>query len=72
MLRGELGPIALEFGRATIWSANSRRFRFDIVGDSYRASHPLRQPAQDLRIYERLWRSVAATLVVVRPNGNES
>ena len=55
MLAGELGPIALTFGRARLWNALPARFTFDIFGELHRVSHPLRQPAAYLRTYERLW-----------------
>jgi Beta-lactamase superfamily domain len=56
VLRGELGPIALTFGRARLWNALSARLRFDIFGELYRMSHPLRRPDAYLRTYQRLWR----------------
>jgi len=55
VLRGELGPIALTFGRARLWNALPARFAFDIFGELYRMSHPLRRPAEYLRTYQRLW-----------------
>jgi hypothetical protein len=66
ILRGELGPIAIQFGRATLWNALPGRFRFDVFDDLYRASHPLRRPEAFLRIYERLWRMIPATPAVIR------
>ena len=53
VLAGRLGPIALTFDRARLWST-VKRFRFDIFPDLYRASHPLRQPAAYLETYRRL------------------
>jgi hypothetical protein len=61
VLRGELGPIALTFGRARLWNASSSRFRFDIFGELYRMSHPLRRPAEYLKTYRRLWENCRAT-----------
>ncbi len=55
VLDGELGPIALTYGRAHLWNALPERFRFDLFGDLYRVSHPLRRPAEYLRLYQRLW-----------------
>src|SRR2546428_29191 len=55
VLKGELGPIALSFGRARLWNALSEQFLFDFFGDLYRMSHPLRRPAEYLRTYQRLW-----------------
>jgi len=66
VLRGELGPIAIQFGRATLWNALPRRFRFDIFDDLYRTSHPLRRPEAFLRTYEALWKAASATPVVLR------
>ena len=54
VLSGELGVIALLFGRAGVWNTLPGRFNFDIFGELHRISHPLRRPAEYLRIYERL------------------
>ena len=54
VLRGDLGPIALTYGRASLWNALPGRFQFDLFGDLYRVSHPLRRPAATLRVYEKL------------------
>jgi hypothetical protein len=61
VLDGELGPIGLSFARARLWNALPRRFNFDIFGELYRISHPLRRPAEYARSYDRLWRAVATT-----------
>jgi hypothetical protein len=66
VLRGELGPIAIQLGRATVWNALPRRFRFDVFDDLYRASHPLRHPEAFLRNYERRWSEASSVPVVVR------
>ena len=42
---GELGPIALTFGRARLWNALPARFTFDIFPELHRVRCPLRQPA---------------------------
>jgi hypothetical protein len=55
ILKGELGPIALSFGRARLWNVQPEQFLFDFFGDLYRMSHPLRRPAEYLRTYQRLW-----------------
>ena len=55
ILGGELGPIALNFGRARLWNASPDLFDFDVFGDLHRFSHPLRRPAEYLRTYRRLW-----------------
>jgi hypothetical protein len=67
VLRGELGPIALTFGRARLWNALPERFRFDLFGDLYRVSHPLRRQAETLRMYQREWSKSAATTPVIQP-----
>jgi hypothetical protein len=54
VLGGEIGPIALNFGRATLWNASPARFAFDIFGELHRFSHPLRRPAEFLRTYQSL------------------
>jgi L-ascorbate metabolism protein UlaG (beta-lactamase superfamily) len=59
VLRGELGPIALSFGRARLWNAAPAKFSFAIFDDLYRMSHPLRRPAEQYAIYERTLRKQA-------------
>jgi Beta-lactamase superfamily domain len=54
VLGGDLGPIALNFGRARLWNASPERFVFDVFAELHRFSHPLRRPAEYLRIYQRL------------------
>jgi hypothetical protein len=61
VLKGELGPIALSFGRARLWNAFSEQLLFDFFGDLYRMSHPLRRPAEYLRTYRRIWTKNANT-----------
>jgi hypothetical protein len=56
VLRGELGPIALSFGRARLWNAAPAKFSFTIFDEMYRMSHPLRRPAEQYAIYERTLR----------------
>jgi hypothetical protein len=55
VLRGELGPIALNFGRARAWNALPQRFRVDPFSELFRMSHPLRRPAAYLATYRKLW-----------------
>jgi hypothetical protein len=55
VLGGDLGPIALNFGRARLWNASPERFVFDLLGELHRFSHPLRRPAEYLRTYQHLW-----------------
>jgi len=62
VLEGELGPIALTFGRARLWNALPERFGFDVFGALYGVSHPLRRPKETLATYERLWRRSAAVV----------
>jgi L-ascorbate metabolism protein UlaG (beta-lactamase superfamily) len=54
ILGGDLGPIALNFGRARLWNALPDKFFFDLFAEFHRVSHPLRRPAEYLRTYQRL------------------
>jgi hypothetical protein len=54
VLAGELGPIALTFGRSSLWNLLPQRFHFDVFGALYGVSHPLRQPAAYLATYEKI------------------
>ena len=65
ILKGDLGPIALSFGRARLWNVLSEQFLFDFFGDLYRMSHPLRRPAEYLRTYQRLWTKNANTAPMI-------
>ena len=60
LLRGEFGPIALTFGRARLWNAAPEVVPDVIFDELSRVSHPLRRPAETLRTYQRLWKSVPA------------
>lgn len=62
VLDGALGPIALTYARARLWNALPQRFNFDVFGELYRVSHPLRRPAEYAQTYERAWQAVAATV----------
>ena len=53
VLSGELGPIALSFGRSMLWNALPQRFNFNLLGELYRISHPLRRPSEYFRSYEK-------------------
>lgn len=66
VLDGSLGPIALTYGRAWLWNALPQRFHFDLFGELYRVSHPLRRPAEYARTYDRAWQAVAATVPSIR------
>jgi len=61
VLRGELGPIGVMFGRARLSNAASKKLNFAISEDLYRFSHPLVRPAEVLAAYERTWKAVADT-----------
>jgi L-ascorbate metabolism protein UlaG (beta-lactamase superfamily) len=65
ILRGELGPIALLFGRAAVWNAAPQRFDFDPFAALHRASHPLRRPREYLATYRRLLAACADVAPVV-------
>jgi len=67
ILNGELGPIALNFGRARLWNALPDRFFFDLFAEFNRVSHPLRRPGEYLRTYQRLWaRSANVSPIIFR------
>jgi hypothetical protein len=61
VLDAELGPIALTFGRARVWNALPARLNFEVFNDLHRFSHPLRRPAEYLRLYQRLLAPVRDT-----------
>ncbi len=65
VLRGDLGPIALTFGRSRLWNALPQRFHFDLFGELHRVSHPLRRPAATARTYERLWEAARSITPVI-------
>ncbi len=66
VLRGELGPITLAYGRARFWNAMPHGFRFDLFEAMYRMSHPLRRPAAFLKTYRGLMERHAAATPRVR------
>ena len=68
VLDGELGPIALTFGRAKVWNALAGRLDFSIFEELHRVSHPLRQPAAYARLYARLWEACKDTPVAIHGN----
>jgi hypothetical protein len=57
ILNGELGPIALNFGRARFWNALPKRWNFDPIESLHAVSHPLSRPAEYFQLYERQLRS---------------
>lgn len=65
VLGGALGPIALTYGRARLWNALPQRFHFDIFGELYRVSHPLRRPAEYAETYQRAWQAVSDTVPTI-------
>lgn len=64
VLDNEKAPIALSFGRARLWNHLPARFKFDLFGDLYLFSHPLRDPEAALRGYRKL---VVESPIVVEP-----
>jgi hypothetical protein len=65
VLRRELGPIALMYGRARLWNHLPHRFRFDLQESLSRVSHPLSSPNAYLPMYRRMWdqsRSIGPTI----------
>jgi hypothetical protein len=60
VLQGDMGPIALTFGRAYLWNAAPDVVPDVIFDEMSRVSHPLRRPAETLRAYTRLWKNVPA------------
>jgi hypothetical protein len=67
VLSGELGDIALLFGRAALWNALPTRLNFDLFGELQRVSGPLRRPAAYLRTYERILQGCASVTPSIRP-----
>lgn len=61
VLEGELGPIALLFGRARVHNALPGRFNCDPFAELYRMSHPLRRPEVMFRVYQQEWARHAGT-----------
>jgi L-ascorbate metabolism protein UlaG (beta-lactamase superfamily) len=66
VLRGELGPIALSFGRARLWNALPARFRFKIFDELHRISHPMRRADAYAATYARLYAPHASEAPVIR------
>jgi len=67
VLSGELGDIALLFGRAALWNALPTRLNFDVFGELQRVSGPLRRPAAYLRTYERILQGCGSVTPTIRP-----
>jgi hypothetical protein len=61
ILDGDLGPIALSFGRARLWNALPLRFNFDLFEALYNVSHPLRRPDRYFATYRKRWQESAGT-----------
>ncbi len=70
VLAGELGPIALTFGRSTLWNALPTRLRFDLFADLSLVSHPLRRPVAYLATYRRQWAALESTPPLIEPGEN--
>jgi hypothetical protein len=69
VLSGEMGAIALLYGRASLWNALPARFNFDLFGELMRESHPLRHPEEYLRTYQRILASCADTTPTIMHRG---
>lgn len=69
VLSGELGPIAISFGRAALWNAAPASLDFSLLSELYRISHPLRRPAAYLHTYRNILRSSASIPIGVRAAG---
>lgn len=67
VLDGDLGPIAIVYGRARLWNNADDRFNFDIFNELYRVSHPLRRPNEYLRTYQRLRATAPPSEICVLP-----
>ena len=67
VLSGEMGDIALLFGRAALWNTLPNRLNFDVFGELQRISGPLRRPAAYLRTYERILQGCASVTPSIRP-----
>ena len=65
LLGGDMGPMALTFGRARLWNAVPALVADVIFDELYRVSHPLRRPAETFRAYERLWKNAPTARVRV-------
>jgi hypothetical protein len=65
VLDGELGPIALTFGRSRVWNALPGRLGMPIFEELHRVSHPLRRPAAWRQLYARLLAPVRGTPTVI-------
>jgi Beta-lactamase superfamily domain len=66
VLRRELGPIALMFGRARLWNHLPHRFHFDLQEALARVSHPLSSPAGYLSMYRRMWAKSRSIVPAIR------
>jgi hypothetical protein len=65
VLDAELSPLTLSFGRSRLWNALPSRFHFEIFPELHRFSHPLRRPAEYLKLYQRLWATCRDTNPVI-------
>jgi hypothetical protein len=55
VLSRQMGPIALMFGRASLWNHLPHRLRFDLQEGLSHVSHPLSAPHDYLQMYSRMW-----------------
>ena len=68
VLQGELGPIALMYGRARLWNHLPQRFCFDMQEALSRVSHPLSNPSGYLKIYRRMWERSKSIVSTIQAN----
>ncbi len=68
VLRGELAPSAIWFGRSRCWSALPDRCQID-WGELWIHCHPLRRPDRFLELYRTMLASNADATTVVRASG---
>ena len=68
VLQGELGPIALMYGRARLWNHLPQRFCFDMQEALSRVSHPLSNPGGYLNMYRRVWAKSESIVPTIRAN----
>jgi len=52
VLNADWGALAILFGRAALWNVLPKRFEFAVLSELALFSHPLRRPADCLRMYQ--------------------
>ena len=68
VLQGELGPIALMYGRGRLWNHLPQRFCFDMQEALSRVSHPLSNPGGYLKMYRRMWATSKSIVPTIQAN----